>query len=100
VVRVRRGEYPLVQLAAETEIEEGWQRMILIYILIFGSVAVFGLTAVAGLVWAARTGQLTNFAAGATSIFDEDEPIGVMTDRFPDRRGRRTATDTEEGQST
>ena len=93
-------EYPLVESAAETEIGEvGW-RMILIYILIFGSVVVFGLTAVAGLVWAARTGQLTNFAAGATSIFDEDEPIGVMTDAFPSRQDRRSAIDTEEGQPT
>ncbi len=74
--------------------------MILIYILIFGSVAVFGLTAVAGLVWAARTGQLQNFAAGATSIFDEDEPIGVMTDEFPNRSADRSAHDTEEGQPT
>lgn len=54
--------------------------MALIYLFIFGSVFVFGLTAVAGLVWAVRSGQMRRFGAGATSIFDEDEPIGVMTD--------------------
>jgi nitrogen fixation-related uncharacterized protein len=65
--------------------------MALIYIFIFGSVLVFGLTAVAGLVWAVRTGQLRDFGVGATSIFDDDEPVGVMTDTFPDSE-RQTAT--------
>jgi nitrogen fixation-related uncharacterized protein len=90
----------LDQLAVEAEIAARRVGMTLIYVLIFGSVAVFGLTAVAGLVWAARTGQFRDFAAGATSIFDEDEPIGVMTDGFPSRKSRRPATDGEEGQPT
>jgi nitrogen fixation-related uncharacterized protein len=71
--------------------------MALIYIFIFGSVLIFGLTAVAGLVWAVRTGQMRNFGAGATSIFDDDEPVGVMTDSFPDDDPEDTPTDTEEG---
>lgn len=71
--------------------------MALIYIFIFGSVVVFGLTAVAGLVWAVRTGQLRNFSAGATSIFDDDEPVGVMTDAFPDVDEAATPTPPEEG---
>ena len=58
--------------------------MTLVYVFIFGSVVVFGLSAVAALVWAVRTGQVRNFGAGATSIFDEDEPVGLMTDGFPD----------------
>ena len=37
-------------------------------------VIAFGLTAVGGLVWAVRTGQMSDFAAGARSIFDEDAP--------------------------
>lgn len=57
--------------------------MATIYILIFGSIAIAGLTAVGALVWAVRSGQLQSFAAGATSIFDDDEPIGEMTDGFP-----------------
>lgn len=61
--------------------------MALVYILIWGSIGVAGLTAVGALVWAVRSGQLQSFAAGATSIFDDDEPIGEMTDRFPGRGG-------------
>jgi nitrogen fixation-related uncharacterized protein len=57
--------------------------MIVIYVLIFGSVLAFGLTAVYGLAWAVKTGQMRDFAAGGRSIFDEDEPIGSMTDAFP-----------------
>jgi nitrogen fixation-related uncharacterized protein len=72
----------------------------LIYILVFGSVLVFGLTAVAGLVWAIRSGQLRDFGAGATSIFDEDEPVGVMTDAFPDRDGAQPDTEMEEGRTS
>ncbi len=72
--------------------------MTLMYIFIFGSVIMFGLTAVAGLVWAVRTGQLQNFGAGATSIFDDDEPVGVMTDAFPGDDDLRDE-DNEEGHS-
>jgi nitrogen fixation-related uncharacterized protein len=57
--------------------------MSLYYILIWGFAAVCGLTAVEALVWAVRSGQLRNFAAGAASIFDDEEPIGTTTDAFP-----------------
>lgn len=57
--------------------------MTTVYLLIFGSAAAFGLSAVYGLVWAVRHGQLGDFAAGARSIFDEDEPVGRPTDAFP-----------------
>jgi len=55
----------------------------LIYLLIWGFAAVCGLTAVYGLTWAIRTGQLRHFGEGATSIFDDEEPVGEMTDGFP-----------------
>jgi hypothetical protein len=42
-----------------------------------------GLTAVLALAWAATTGQLARFQAGATSIFDDEEPVGQPTDAFP-----------------
>jgi nitrogen fixation-related uncharacterized protein len=71
--------------------------MALIYVLIFGSVLVFGFTAVAGLVWAVRTGQLRDFSAGATSIFDDDEPVGAMTDAFPDPERQTTTSANQEG---
>lgn len=33
--------------------------------------------------WAGRTGQLKDFDKQALSIFDEGEPVGTVTDRFP-----------------
>jgi len=29
---------------------------------------------------------MRHFGAGATSIFDDDEPVGEMTDEFPGRK--------------
>ena len=56
----------------------------LMYLLIFGSVGFFGLTAVWALVWAVSNGQMEHFAEGARTIFDDEEPEGAPTDRFPD----------------
>jgi nitrogen fixation-related uncharacterized protein len=56
--------------------------MLFIYILIWGCVVLFGATAVWALVWAIRTGQMSS-PEGAASIFDDEEPIGLPTDRFP-----------------
>jgi cbb3-type cytochrome oxidase maturation protein len=55
--------------------------MTLVYIIAFASI--LGLSAVCALFWAVRTGQLDDFRAGAVSIFDDDEPTGEVTDRFP-----------------
>lgn len=60
--------------------------MTLVYATIWGAVALFGVTAVAGLAWAVSRGQMEDPAEGARSIFDDEEPIGVMTDRFPEVR--------------
>ncbi len=49
---------------------------------------VLGLSAIAALIWAIRTNQFQNFQQGAQSIFDEEEPIGEMTDRFPEQDNR------------
>jgi len=38
---------------------------------------------------AAGHGWAREFGHGATSIFDEHEPLGVMTDRFPSQTVRR-----------
>jgi cbb3-type cytochrome oxidase maturation protein len=43
-------------------------------------------TAVYALYWSSKHGQLRDFERGATSIFDEEEPVGEMTDHFPARR--------------
>jgi len=43
-------------------------------------------TAVYALYWSSKHGQLRDFERGATSIFDEQEPVGRMTDHFPTER--------------
>lgn len=42
-----------------------------------------GLTSVVALVWAIHAGQFQSLDDGAESIFDADEPIGMVTDSFP-----------------
>lgn len=53
------------------------------YILIFGLLGSLTTSVVWGLYWAIKTGQFANFQRGATSIFDDEEPIGFRTDAFP-----------------
>lgn len=43
-------------------------------------------SAVYALYWASKHGQLRDFDRGAASIFDDQEPVGRMTDHFPIRR--------------
>lgn len=62
-------------------------------ILIWALMAVLGLTAVGGLVWAVRRGQLGDLQNGARVIFDEEEPEGVMTDSFPGEARQRPVED-------
>ena len=57
--------------------------MTVAYILIWGCMLIFGSSAVCALIWAIRTGQMSNLGDGAASIFDKDEPIGRPTDFFP-----------------
>jgi cbb3-type cytochrome oxidase maturation protein len=40
-------------------------------------------TAVYALYWSSKHGQLRDFERGAASIFDDEEPVGRMTDHFP-----------------
>src|SRR5262245_27990584 len=65
-----------------------------IYAVLFGSVIVFGGAAVLALAWAVRDGQFQNFDRGARSIFDPAEPIGEITDQFPEKHddGARSAS--------
>jgi nitrogen fixation-related uncharacterized protein len=37
-------------------------------------------SAVYGLYWASKKGQLQNLEAGSRTIFDEEEPVGIPTD--------------------
>lgn len=40
-------------------------------------------TAVYAFIWARRQRQFSDFDKGARSIFDEEEPEGLVTDKFP-----------------
>lgn len=51
-------------------------------------------SAVYGLYWASKKGQLQNLEEGAKVIFDEEEPIGTVTDHTlnkpkPSKSGNR-----------
>jgi cbb3-type cytochrome oxidase maturation protein len=58
----------------------------IIYAVLFGSVVFFGGAAVLALAWAVRDGQFENFERSSKTIFDPDEPIGKVTDRFPENQ--------------
>jgi len=64
----------------------------IVYAVLFGSVVLFGGAAVLALAWAVRDGQFQNFERSARTIFDPDEPIGEMTDYFPDAQPKQKAT--------
>jgi hypothetical protein len=71
--------------------------MELAYTVLLGSAMIFGGAAVLALAWAFRNGQMSNFARGATSIFDPDEPVGEVTDQTlaprTDDKGQRNHAD-------
>ncbi len=52
-------------------------------IVVTGLVALTG-SALLALHWALRTGQFRHPARTALQIFDEEEPVGRMTDSFPE----------------
>jgi cbb3-type cytochrome oxidase maturation protein len=56
------------------------------YTLAFLIAATLTGTAVYALYWSSRHGQLRDFERGASSIFDQEEPVGQMTDHFPVKR--------------
>jgi nitrogen fixation-related uncharacterized protein len=58
------------------------------YFVVFGSIVLFGAAAVLALRWSFRSGQFENFQRGSRAIFDPDEPIGEVTDRFPGQKPR------------
>ena len=63
-----------------------------IYIILGAVIAsLFFVAAACALHWAHKNGQFSNLDKGARSIFDDDEPLGEVTDRFPVSRRKRTA---------
>lgn len=69
--------------------------MSLSYLAVWALMLAFAASAIYGLVWAIQRGQLQGFRAGARSIFDEEEPVGVPTDapiRWAGRRAREASS--------
>lgn len=58
--------------------------MTLVLVILFALVIAFSAVAIGAFGWAAKTRQFSEFEEGSKSIFDEDEPIGRQTDRFPE----------------
>jgi cbb3-type cytochrome oxidase maturation protein len=58
--------------------------MSVVWILFVSSVIVLPAVALLALRWALRNGEFKHLQKTALSIFDEEEPVGRMTDRFPD----------------
>ena len=56
---------------------------LLVYCFIMGIIIIFSAGALAAFYWAARSGQFKQVGEGAASIFNEEEPIGKITDSFP-----------------
>jgi cbb3-type cytochrome oxidase maturation protein len=57
--------------------------MIVYYIIVLGSVVCLTGSALLALRWALRNGQFQHLSRTALQIFDEEEPVGRMADRFP-----------------
>ena len=60
--------------------------MSIVWILFVSSVIVLPAAALLALRWAVRHGEFKNLEQTALSIFDDEEPVGRMTDRFPGKR--------------
>lgn len=67
------------------------------YLLIWGSWALFGASAVGALLWAARHRQFVDLDAAARSIFDPAEPEGRLSDQFPGERPPSVASGAKSG---
>ena len=57
--------------------------MFVVFMFIWSFALISGITMVWLLSWAIRRGEFRDLRQGARMIFDEDEPIGVVTDHFP-----------------
>jgi nitrogen fixation-related uncharacterized protein len=60
--------------------------MFYVFMFIWSFALVAGITTVWLLAWAIRQGEFKDLRAGARSIFDDQEPEGMVTDYFPGQR--------------
>ncbi len=64
--------------------------MIILWLLFIGSVVILPGTALLAFWWALRHGEFDHLQKTALSIFDEQEPVGQMSDHFPDANRGKT----------
>lgn len=57
-----------------------------VFIFIWSFALITGIVMVWLLAWAIQRGEFRNLREGARMIFDEREPMGVVTDHFPGER--------------
>lgn len=57
--------------------------MFFVFIFIWSFALIAGITMVWLLAWAIKRGEFQNLREGSRMIFDDDEPIGRVTDHFP-----------------
>lgn len=65
--------------------------MFFVFMFIWAFAIFAGITMVWLLAWAIRKGEFRNLRDGARMIFDESEPIGMVTDCFPGESGKPAA---------
>lgn len=56
------------------------------FLLLLGGLVFLSGSALAAFYWAVKDGQLKNLSEAPRTIFDEEEPVGVPTDKFPTRK--------------
>ena len=57
--------------------------MLFVFMFIWSFALFAGVTMVWLLAWAIKRGEFQNLREGSRMIFDDGEPIGVVTDHFP-----------------
>ncbi|MCC5834406.1 MAG: cbb3-type cytochrome oxidase assembly protein [Opitutales bacterium] len=63
------------------------------YIIVgFAFASLFFVLAAFALYWAYRNGQLNELEDGAKTIFDDEEPMGQVTDQFPSKKDETSST--------
>jgi nitrogen fixation-related uncharacterized protein len=65
--------------------------MIIVPVIIFAAIILMAISAVAAFTWTARRGEFESMQRTAEEIFDSEEPIGQLSDVFPDAKTREKA---------
>lgn len=56
------------------------------FLLLIGGLVFLSGSALFAFYWSVKDGQLDNLGEAAKTIFDDGEPIGTPTDKFPSRK--------------